>query len=113
MDPITATAQTIQTVGQSADAIHTMTLAAIGLAFAMPLQSFIEHAIAEKPWMNGAAKTLKPLLPTIISGVIGYVATRFGVSPADAMTVAASLTGATHLVNQSGLAAEVPSAPKP
>lgn len=110
---------------------HLAILAALGLAFAMPLQSFIEHAIAEKSWMKTVPSTwstspwlvsilsflpspsiLKPLLPTLISGALGWVATRFGVDPKDALTVAASLTAGAHVVNASPTLAADANAPK-
>ncbi len=99
--------------------------ALLGLAFAMPLQAFIEHAIAEKPWMNTAPASwfaspvlkvllsnvpslsnIKPLLPSLISGALGWACVHAGVDPQKAIAFAATLTAATHAVNASPLASE-------
>ncbi len=73
----------------------------LGAAFGMPMQSFIEHAIAEKPWMNTWAKSFKPLLPVVLPLAAGFLVSRFGVSPTAALSFVGTLTTTTHLVNAS------------
>lgn len=101
------TLATIATIDPTqVQSFHLALMALLGLAFSMPLQAFVEHALAEKPWMNGALKPFKALLPSLITGVLGFIATKLGVSPADALAVAAALTGGAHVVNATSLAAD-------
>ncbi len=104
---VTPTAAAVLAVaGETVTTTHTALMAALGACFALPLQSFIEHAIAEKPWMNAYAKSFKPLLPTLVTGLASWVALRFGFNPADVLTVFASAVAGAHLVNGSWLAAD-------
>ncbi len=73
----------------------------LGLALSMPMQSFIEHAIAEKPWMNTWAKSFKPLLPVVLPMIVSWGVSHFGISPTAALAFFGSLTAGTHLVNAS------------
>ncbi len=73
----------------------------LGLALSMPMQSFIEHAIAEKPWMNTWAKSFKPLLPVVLPMIASWGVSHFGISPTAALAFFGSLTAGTHLVNAS------------
>lgn len=76
----------------------------VGASFSMPLQAFVEQAIMERPWMNTWAKKFKPLIPSLISIVAGYIAVKFGFDSKDVTAVISALVFGTHVVNETPLA---------
>lgn len=96
--------------GVSVDPLHALIATLIGLALSQTAQAAIEHNLATKAWMP---QDLKPYLPMLVSAAVGALATRFGVSAADATTGALSLTMFTHAVNSSATLASVGKDPTP
>lgn len=90
------------TIFQSlAPAAKLLTMTLLGLSGSMPLQAFIEHGLAEKPWMVRFLPALKPLLPTLIASGLGAVAAHFGTDLGACTAMVASMSVGAHLVNAS------------
>lgn len=77
--------------------VHQILVALLGLAFSMPLQSFVENTVGAQLGIKYA--WLKALTPSIISAALGFLATKLGVSPDDAIAAAGALVAGAHLVN--------------
>ncbi len=105
-----APAAAVVAKSDQAVALHSLIATLVGLALSQTVQASIEHNLATKRWMP---QGFKPVLPVLISALLGYIATIFGVSPTDATTGAGSLTLFTHLVNSSPKLASVGKDPTP
>lgn len=86
---------------------HVALAGILGVASAPVGQAIIEHWTAG-PKMPAKIKALAPLLLAL---GVSYLSTRFGVTPEQAATAGALFAGATHVWNETPLAANV-DAPK-
>lgn len=107
---VTSAAPAGAPMSDQALALHGLIATLIGFAMSQTNQAFIEHNLATKAWMP---QGLKPLLPALISGLVGVLAANFGVSATDAATGAVALTTFTHAVNASPKYASVGKDPDP
>jgi len=89
-----------------AQALHFTIFSILGVLLAPAAQATIEHNLAETNVVNKWLPGLKPWLPSLLSAGLAWVAHQFGVDPAAAVAMAASMSAGTHVVNASSLAAD-------
>lgn len=99
MDPISSAA-----VGalQNMDFVQLIIALAVGVALAPVNQALIEHNLANQSWVPAG---MKSMLPMLISAGLGKLAVALGVDPGQAVLAVTTLAGATHVVNETNLAA--------